>query len=67
MNVKYIAVPVDAELLGAIKESCKRSGLKLGPECAMRLRKVFRVWPFAREKKDGESKTADNRCDQIAV
>lgn len=62
MQIKYIAIPADAELLGAIKESCKRSGLKLGPECAMRLRKVFRVGPFAREKKDGESKTASILC-----
>ena len=54
MNVKYIAVPVDAELLGAIEEACKRSGLKLGPECAMRLRKVYRVGVFAPVKKGSE-------------
>lgn len=49
-EVKYIAVPCDEELLAAVEEASKKSGLKLGPECAQRLRKVYKVGPFAPKK-----------------
>ena len=54
MSVKYIAVPCDDELYRAVVEAGKRSGLKLGPECAQKLRTVYRVGVFAPVKKGGE-------------
>jgi len=49
---KYIAVPVDAELLAAIENGCRESGLKIGPEAARRLRKSYRVGFFATKRKE---------------
>ena len=49
-DVKYIAVPCDDELIKAVDASCVKSGLKRGPEVAMRLRKVFKIGPFAKAK-----------------
>lgn len=49
-NVKYIAVPCDEELLKAVDASCGKSGLKRGPEVALRLRKVYKIGPFAKAK-----------------
>lgn len=49
-GIKYVAVPCDEELYAAITESGKKSGLKLGPEVAMRLRKVYKIGPFAPKK-----------------
>lgn len=48
--LKYIAVPTDPELLAAIQRSAEKSGRKLGPEAAHRLRKSYRVGPFARKE-----------------
>ena len=48
-NVKYIAVPCDEELLKAVDASCGKSGLKRGPEVALRLRKVYKIGPFAKK------------------
>ena len=47
-DIRYVAVPCDPELISKIEESCKKSGLKLGPEVAMRLRKVYQIGPFAK-------------------
>lgn len=55
MSIRYVAVPCDPELFAAIKESCKKSGLKLGPEVAMRLRKSYKVGPFAKKRSGDES------------
>ena len=49
-GIRYVAVPCEPELIAAIEESCKKSGLKLGPEAAMRLRKVYKIGPFAQKK-----------------
>lgn len=49
-GIRYVAVPCEPELIAAIEESCKKSGLKLGPEAAMRLRKAYKVGPFAQKK-----------------
>lgn len=49
-KVKYIAVPCDDELYMAVHEAGKKSGLKLGREAAMRLRRAYRIGPFAPKK-----------------
>lgn len=49
-GIRYVAVPCEPELIAAIEESCKKSGRKLGPEVAVRLRKAYKVGPFAQKK-----------------
>lgn len=52
MAIRYVAVPCDDELIGALKSSGEKSGLKLGPEAAMRLKKSYKIGPFAQKKED---------------
>lgn len=56
MKVKYIAVPADDELVKAIEADGLRSGLKLGPQAALRLKKLYKVGPFAPAEKKGSEK-----------
>lgn len=49
-EVKYVAVPCDAELFAALEASCRKSGRKLGPEVAFRLRRSFKIGPFVQKK-----------------
>lgn len=49
-NVRYVAVPCDDELYAALEASCRKSGRKLGPEVAFRLRRSLKIGPFVPKK-----------------
>lgn len=49
---KHIALLAEDELLAALQHAASKSGRKLGPEAAFNLRKVFRIGPFAKAKKE---------------
>lgn len=53
-KIKYIAVPADEELVRAIEADGLKSGLKLGPQVALRLRKLYKVGPFAPRKESAK-------------
>lgn len=47
---KQVALMVDDELLGALRNSMAKSGRKMGPEAAWCLKRFFRIGPFARKE-----------------
>lgn len=52
-TVKYIAVPIDGELMAAIDAGREKSGLCVGQEAARAMRKAYKVGAFAAAKGKG--------------
>ena len=47
-RVTYVAVPCEAELVAAIDAARAKTGMHRGPEVAQRLRRMFKIGPFAK-------------------